>query len=379
MDRVCARCFEDPDIQHWIADGNGPRGCDACRRHDSPTATLEDLGDFLRNHLTANYGNAEDDLPRDNESESGWFGTTWDTYDLLEELGVFNFRRVDGGVLDFEIANVVGVQRTWCEWDWTSLSLDEKLSFNWRRFCEIIKHHRRFFFHALVDPDDREDQSPAELLQFVAKFADRQKLVRSFPAGSQVFRARPETAARSVALTAAELGPPPANRALQANRMNPAGIPMMYVANHQRTALAEIRARHAAVGRFEFLRDARILDLTCMPAVPGFFSDADRHDRLSWKFLHSFRDAITEEVDRTDAAHIDYLPSQVATEFFRDFDFTGGLIDGIAYPSVVDNAGTNLVLFASQRDVVDASSATSRNAWIRFEQGRHIRSAPRRR
>jgi len=48
------------------------------------------------------------------------------------------------------------------------------------------------------------------------------------------------------------------------------------------------------------------------------------------------------------------LPSQVVTEFLRDYDFAGGKIDGIRYPSAVAKKGVNVVLFGGP-ELVDPS------------------------
>lgn len=366
MERVCARCFSDTDIRQWIDNQDGPRGCDACGRHDASTIGLSELGDFLRGRISQYYGLAVDQLPYDS-AEGGYQGTTWDTGELLDDLGALDFARSVSG-LELALVDAVGWE-TWCEYDWLSLDLDQELLLNWERFCKIVKHQRRFFFHNIADPDDREQRSPAELLHFVADFAYQQGMVRTISRGTPVYRARP-LGNRRFELTAAELGPPPAQRAVQANRMNPAGIPMMYVAEKRKTALAEIPPGRVAVGKFELIRDIRLVDLACLPPIPGVFSNASRQTRLGCKFLHMFRDAIVKPVARDKRVHIDYLPSQVVTEFIRGHRFGGlNVVDGIRYPSVAHADGINWVLFATPRDVSDGTHSVN-EAWIRLTDAR---------
>jgi hypothetical protein len=63
------------------------------------------------------------------------------------------------------------------------------------------------------------------------------------------------------------------------------------------------------------------------------------------RFLHDFADDIMTPVARDQRVHVDYLPSQVITEFVRDYAFHGGKVDGIAYGSTVHRLGWNVALF----------------------------------
>lgn len=100
-------------------------------------------------------------------------------------------------------------------------------------------------------------------------------------------------------------------------------------------------------------REARILDLAELPPIPGLFSGVERRKRLGLIFIHAFSREITRPVDRTNRIHIDYIPSQVVTEFIRDAKINGGSVDGICYPSALDGSAHNIVLFATQVDLME--------------------------
>ena len=71
--------------------------------------------------------------------------------------------------------------------------------------------------------------------------------------------------------------------------------------------------------------------------------------------MHAFAKDIARPVDRKDRSiHIEYIPSQVVTEFIRDSQFHYGTVDGILYPSDLHAGGRNLVLFATQNDLIEA-------------------------
>ena len=182
--------------------------------------------------------------------------------------------------------------------------------------------------------------------------AEEFDLVRILPPGTEFFRSRP-CEPGELYQTALELGPPPADRAVQANRMNPPGIPMMYGANTEDVAVRETRCPCVTVGQFQLERETRILDLADLPDIPGIFAGAERRTRLGLVFMHAFAREITRPVDRTDRIHIEYIPSQVVTEFIRDAKIYGSPVDGIRYPSTLDADGRNLVLFATQGDLIE--------------------------
>ena len=174
-------------------------------------------------------------------------------------------------------------------------------------------------------------------------------LVKSLSAGTKIFRARTATGRRLQGV--ADVGPPPVAHALQSNRMNPPGVPMFYAAEARKVAIAEIQSTHAYVGTFLLYRETFVLDFVDLPSVPGIFAGADRLSRLGLIFLHDFREDIMKPVARDERTHIDYIPTQIVTEFFRHHGAAGQRLDGIRYPSAVIPGGRNLVLFATQEDV----------------------------
>ena len=96
--------------------------------------------------------------------------------------------------------------------------------------------------------------------------------------------------------------------------------------------------------------------------------------------LHAFACEITQPVDGTDRVHIDYIPSQVVTEFIRGQNFPGGKLHGIRYPSAEDVSGRNIVLFATQRDLMEADGSPVCNRgrfeldpWLRLVDAKDCR------
>lgn len=344
---VCSSCFEDEDLRAWIREANGPRGCDACGRFDSPTRKLEHICQYIQSCLERYWGFAVEQLPYES-AEGGYLGTTWTTYELLvEEIGLSLPRDCKNRLFYSLIGGLT--DETWCEYDWLTLDEDVALRTSWERFCETVKHKRRFFFHT-DGTDDRDSYTASSLLHAIARISQNIGLIRDLAPGTRLWRARPDLA-RGRRVTATDFGPPPVQFALQSNRMNPPGIPMLYLASSAQTALEETRAKEARIGQWQLLRPLRILDLRRLPRVPGFFSDTERGHRLALRFLHHFTDDIMTPVDRDQRVHVDYLPSQVVTEFVRDYAFDEGKVDGIAYGSSVRRNGWNVALFTGPGDL----------------------------
>ncbi len=372
---VCARCFSDRDLIKMIRDHAGPRGCHFCERRDAPTMPFDDVVAFILERIETFYGRAGDQLPYESR-EGGYQAWHIDSYDVIRDEIELDLPRDASDDLFRAIVDGIG-DEVWCAYDWLTLEPDDSLRFSWDRFCQIVKHSRRFFFHDIGksegrDPDSR---SPFQLLGNVCHHAEDAGLVLTIPEGLKLFRARSRKP-RHPLTSPKDLGPPPDHLATQSNRMNPPGISMFYGADRQGLAVAEIRNSMASVGCFATRRPIRILDLAHLPEIPGFFSTAYRMDRLVLSFLADFADIIIEPVDRTDRVNVDYIPTQVFTEFIRDFEFAGGKIDGLRYRSATGEKGTNYVLFAGQGDVINAEPPESfmeANPWLDLVSVKQVR------
>lgn len=367
INRVCSGCIGDLDLKKWIRRQGGGRGCDACGMHDYVTCSISALCAHMTMSIRQHWAAADDNLGYCT-AEGGYLGAaTYDTYDLLvDEIGL-DLPRDVGRRLLLEIIDHLS-DNVWCKIDPYRLDVDEIMSMSWRGFCHAIKYKRRFFFNYLNDDGD-EHYSPASLLNAVAQYADRLDLITSIEVGQSFYRVGLDPKAGSVP-TAGDFGPPPAALALQSNRMNPPGIPMMYLASDPETARLEARRPSAFVGDWKAHIPLRMLDLRNIPPAPGFFSKMSRYDRLQLNFLREFRDSIVQPVERTERINIDYLPSQVATEYFRDYEFSGGKVCGILYGSTLC-AGWNSVVFADREllglDLADESGAPKSLPWLVFE------------
>jgi hypothetical protein len=143
--------------------------------------------------------------------------------------------------------------------------------------------------------------------------------------------------------------------------MSPAGIVMMYVSEDAVTAINETADNPGtyAIGKFRTLRDITILDLAELPPIPSLFTELpdslEYNPRHALIFLHRLARDISRPILRDDRVHIEYVPTQVVTEYVRAAATPHvNKIDGIRYRSSRREGGISLVLFADESNVVDA-------------------------
>uniref|UniRef100_UPI0009EC304B HEPN-associated N-terminal domain-containing protein n=1 Tax=Marinobacterium profundum TaxID=1714300 RepID=UPI0009EC304B len=342
MENVCTRCVGDTPLKEWIRQYHGRRGCNFCHTAVAPTAPVSDLCEHIEQCICRYWGNPDDQMTYCS-AEGGWVGVTYDTDELVFDHCELTLPLDHSGELEKAIRWCLS-DDTWCDYDWLSLDEDQAMITSWDRFCDIVMHERRFFFQTHgADPEDRDSYSPISILTSIANFSESHGLVRDLEVGTRVYRARPDFKKRNPA--ASEFGPPP-RHSCQNNRMNPAGVPMFYGALDSRTAVKEVGRQVSRVGYFQVSVPLCILDLTRLPGVPSYFSETERKRTMELSFMRHFSHNIMQPVDREDRAHVDYLPSQVVTEFLRDFEFRNGPLDGVLYGSVASPGKRNLVLFS---------------------------------
>ena len=273
-------------------------------------------------------------------------------------------------------------EQDWCEINAYGLNNSEWARYSWRRFCHIVMHERRYFFLGQDRESDEPDvYSPREVLSTIFDYAQEMGLLKELPAGNKLVRARWESNGPPLE-TPHDLGPPPPERAIQPNRMSPAGIPMFYACKHEETALRETSSGPGkfAVGTFETLRPITILDLTCVPPIPGLFEgrsdSAEVISRRTLTFLHHIAKEMSRPIEKDNKIHISYVPTQVVTEFIRDqFTWGGTRIDGIRYESSVHPCHDSYVLFANEGNVESAPDGpyrpTSYDPWLKLVEVKH--------
>jgi len=358
---VCGDCFDDSGLQTFVKDYARSKVCDFCGNEDDEdiAAPLEEVIAHIKTCARVLYSDPDNAGMGYESAEGGYQGTVWDTYEFVRDELQLELPNDDDEKLFHAICDGLGDQ-LWSSATPYSLDPDERLEYSWRSFCDEVKHSRRFFFMLREKESFSEEISPERLLETILNYSIGEGLVKRIDAGQQLFRVRKQMNGQKHT-TSASLGPPPVEIAIQTNRMSPPGIVMMYVSEDQNTALAETDDGPGsyAVGRFQTNREIQILDLVDLPDVPSFFAEipdtAEYNPRTAISFLHGVAEDISRPIARDDRVHIEYVPTQVVTEYFRNVTLEDeSRLDGIRFRSSRVQNGVSLVLFADRSNVVGA-------------------------
>jgi hypothetical protein len=364
---VCADCFDDDALQRVVSKNIGSEVCSFCgaQSDDGIAAPLEVVMEHFSQCILRYYDDAANCLLFES-AEGGYQGTTFDRWDLLDEIGIDDYLAEGRDKLKDAIGESLE-DTTWCEGDPGALRPHESLSFSWQKFCDFVKHERRFFF--LQDTPEyasRRDGDgligPAAILRTIVERCIELPLITTLPRGRRFYRARLQ---KGRALRSAlDFGGPPPEKASQ-NRMSPAGVPMTYLTEDEQTALeetAEPGANEYAIGSFELSTDVSVVDLTRIPPVPSMFDLDQAPHREQIIFLREFVADLSEPIVKDGREHVDYVPTQIVTEFFCVApELRGKRVLGLRYSSSRRNGGVCLVLFGGQEllEPEDAGSAES--------------------
>lgn len=265
---VCAACFSDEGIQGFIERALKSKECSFCgAESDEPIAApFKEVARHINESLYQDYDDAANCMAYVS-ADGGYQGETWSTHELLiSEISLELPRDEDDSLLQALVSRLD--DNAWCQRDPYNLNYAQQTQFSWDRFSHIVKHQRRYFFRD-DEEGDGEVLSPGELLETILDHAQKiGLLVRVEKGALRVARTRPQP--DGIAWKAPlDLGPPPLEKAIQSNRMSPAGIVMFYTSDQEETALRETAQSRGpgnyATGIFSNARDIVLLDLVLCP------------------------------------------------------------------------------------------------------------------
>ena len=350
---VCAECVEDLFLKDLIADNLASPQCSYCDRCDTtdiaaPAEVVIEAIAGAVHHLYADPTSAG--VPYE---DCGFVVEPTYTADVLLSLPLDCHE-------DFfdEVVRAFG-SSAWvraAHGHWVTSHDHEQLADSWHSFVQAVKHETRFHFKtAPASPlAGAQELAPGQMLSAIGRVVKAMGLVQSIAAKSALYRSRVRESSSTWEPDAQTMGAPPSELA-RAGRMNPAGISYFYCALQSGTAIAETVPSPpvtAAVATFEATREISVLNLCELPPLPSLFDAAKRAEYEWLMFLHGFVAEISEPVRKDGREHIDYVPSQVVSEWFAQVFRPKGRksrLDGLLYPSAVARGGKNLVLFPTSR------------------------------
>src|SRR5882672_1722857 len=368
---VCSNCFGDLALHDFVSGEAVECACDFCGDVSTEpiAAPLEEVAHHIEQCLRDEYDDAANCLGYISD-EGGWQGETWDAWDLLaNEVGMDLPRDEDGHLLEAIVGKIDDC--SWCKKNPYGLNYEDAGRFSWQRFCDVVKYERRFFF---LDHggQDTEVLSPGDTLNRILDYAEKTELFVELPSATALYRARKQR--DGVDLTSIDqIGPPLPELANQSNRMSPPGIVMFYASDEVETALRETNSVSGSyvVGHFETRRDAVMLDLIALPAIPSIFAEVpdslEYNPRHVLTFLNQVASEISRPIARDDRVHVNYVPTQIVTEYVRSRILDEDVkVDGIRFESAVYPGHASYVLFATQENMIGSSvhQFEPEDAWI---------------
>jgi hypothetical protein len=350
---VCSDCLpEDEYLQDLVKQLAVTKRCSYCScRSRRNAVAVDEVVDAINTFISADWDDAGEYW-----MDGDYVTTTYSVFDILYEL---EFGESEELLND--LANAIG-DGLWCRRDGGfRLEPHEALNWSWERFSQFVKHNGRYFVLNIkfVRSWNEEGVTPDQFLKSLANCVNECGLIKSY-SNCNFFRVR--LSAKQKFTKASELGPPSPDQAKQSNRMSPVGVPAFYGALDVKTAVIETynpqkKSRQiATVAQFRSRRSLRLLDLTNIPDAPSALR-IDQFDlRHNLLFLSKFARDVAKPIDHDGSSeHIDYVPTQVITEYFRLIYGRGrsGKVDGILYDSARNAGGVCCVLFFGQDDCVD--------------------------
>jgi hypothetical protein len=337
---VCASCLTAPPLQAAIKNKliQG-QSCDFCEaKHAASLDVL--MEEHIMPAIFEQYNQAGNELHYENGE---YDGDPPDTHDFIEDL-FFKTEASSCTALIDEIKNSIEFTN-WCKIDYYGMTSDEVRLFFWHKFSEVVKHSNRYFFaDAVLGEDiDNPNKTTTHFLSDLKTIIEAE-LLTPLPGGIRFHRARIGSERYS---TLTELGAPPYKTATHANRMSPAGVSMLYGAFDGGTAKCEVgplnNDQFVSLALIATTRDTRVIDFCKLPEPPSFFELGQRERRFLCNFLHDFVKDLRAPVEKDGREHIDYVPTQVLTEFLK----SSMPIDGMIFPSAKREGGQCIVLWGN--------------------------------
>lgn len=333
--KCCINCFSHEWVQEFVRDcGKEVGDCDYCGLKQVEVIDVDRLFDPFSNLMSLYVPQSQacliDGLSPEGEAL---------LYSIQSDYGVFNDDLLSSDAAARLLEDIMQsgwdddsgeppvnahdlYVRTTDEWGHTTMAEE------WLAYCDAVKENpwRRPRLHPLFDE---------ELSRLEAKVQQGTLLYRS-RLGFMPVDGRHEPYAGAC------IGAPPPNKA-RPGRANKQREVVLYVADQEKTAVAEVRpARGNLVSVVEIctVQDLRLIDLHApiRPSNP-FVDEVPAYELEIEHLLRGFAEELATPLLHTDD-YREYRPSQRLADLIRKRGY-----DGIRYPSAMNPGGSNVVIF----------------------------------
>ncbi|WP_348823209.1 HEPN-associated N-terminal domain-containing protein [Flavobacterium aestuarii] len=328
---VCTRHISDYAVRNFIKKSTQKGKCSYCDKKGK-VVTLIELMDLILFGIGLIYEDAANWMSYDSE-EGGYLGKTYDNYELIDEL-----LEIDKYELQQDITNGIA-DITWSTRNDYYSTEAELLDENWKLFKEVVKYKNRYLFtQSSKFKTDEDNRKPFDVFNNISSAILPLNLLTKISIKTKLFRARQHNFEEKVE-TLIDIASTPKEYAVYSNRMSPAGISMFYCTFDKETSKLETVERnkdktHISIGTFLGKKEFCVIDFTRLFNVSVFDKEKQAYFYIS-QFLKSFIKDLSKDIQKDGKEHIEYVPTQIVTEFFRYVYSEANKIsiDGIVYPS----------------------------------------------
>ncbi len=344
---ICIQHIDEKQIQSYIRKNYTPGICKYCGQNRK-VIKIGKIVEFMEIGINSFYEDAANFLSY-NSREGGYLGTTYNSYELIVDLIELE---TDDFKVSEDIINLVE-DKAWADrYLYQDDPADDQIFF-WEYFKKIILEKSRFlFFDKFESKEFHSQRNASEILKEIGRNITELRLIDTIPKGTRLFRSRQHKENEKIS-NLDEIVAPPQKYAIYPNRFSPAGISMIYTALEKETAVAEtINVSDKAkpiisTAEFETLENISIINFNKIPPLPSIFNISKVKKYYKILFLRSLVRDFTKGVSKDGLEHIEYIPTQVVTEYLR-FVFNNrkkNKVQGLLYPSKKKNGGNAMVNF----------------------------------
>lgn len=342
---VCSKHIDDYAIANFIKNNALKGYCSYCKS-SKKVISFEQLMFFMMEGIRNFYEDAAEFMGYDS-SEGGYLGETYNQWELINDVIGLD---IDNYQLNEDIIDCID-DRAWSEPDAYHDSYRDILIYHWDYFKEVAKHKSRYLFGKTKKfKTFSYNQNAYDILQEIGSKVTEFNLTKVIPTRTKLFRCRQHNGKTEIK-TALQITSPPKEHAIYSNRMSPAGISMFYCTFDIDTAKAETIDKDKkgpnfiTTAIFKAKRHLTVIDFSILPKIPSIFDIENLKNYYSTRFLKDFVTDLSSDIKRDGKEHIDYVPTQIVTEFFRYIFSNKQKIDGIVYPSAKNRGSKSCVLF----------------------------------
>ena len=215
---------------------------------------------------------------------------------------------------------------------------------DYRRFTESVLKRARYRQEAFADAFIKTALETSKSRESIIK--EGRVLFRAqLGAGTRIEEQNGEEFEVEAAYDSSRMVPTP--EFAMDGRVNPRGIPCLYLASNKATAVAEVRpwvGSYVSLAEFKVMKDCRILDCSSDKQRGIMFllnssldMKPENRERAVWGDIsYAFSKPVA-----LDDRHSDYIPTQILAEAFKHYGY-----DGIEYRSLLGKEdGKNIALF----------------------------------